>query len=63
MIYVLIIFSFFADNGETFRDECNLCTCFSGELTCTKRNCPESVLSPEYNASKCSLWRFLDPLE
>ena len=55
MIYVLIIFSFFADNGETFRDDCNLCTCFSGELTCTKRNCPESVLSPEYNASKCSL--------
>lgn len=40
------------NNGETFRDECNLCTCFSGELTCTKRNCPESVLSPEYNASR-----------
>ncbi|PFX20290.1 Reversion-inducing cysteine-rich protein with Kazal motifs [Stylophora pistillata] len=40
------------NNGETFIDECNLCTCFSGELTCTKRNCPDSVLSPEFNASR-----------
>ena len=46
---------FTADDGELFMDDCNLCTCFSGEVTCTKRQCPVSVLSPEYNASKyCS---------
>ena len=43
---------FFADDGELFMDDCNLCTCFSGEVTCTKRQCPASVLSPEYNASE-----------
>ena len=43
---------FSADDGELFMDDCNLCTCFSGEVTCTKRQCPASVLSPEYNASE-----------
>ncbi|KAJ7371296.1 hypothetical protein OS493_026940 [Desmophyllum pertusum] len=40
------------NDGEMFMDDCNLCTCFSEELTCTKRHCPESVFSPEYNASR-----------
>lgn len=46
---------FFVDDGELFMDDCNLCTCFSGEVTCTKRQCPASVLSPEYNASESFL--------
>ena len=49
--------SFSADDGEMFMDGCNMCTCFSGELICTKKHCPEPVFSPEYNASKCSLHR------
>lgn len=40
------------NDGELFMDDCNLCTCFSGEVTCTKSQCPASVLSPEYNASR-----------
>lgn len=48
---------FSADDGELFMDGCNICTCFSGELICTKKHCPEPVFSPEYNASKCSLHR------
>lgn len=35
-----------------FMDDCNMCVCFAGELTCTKINCPSSVLSPDYNASR-----------
>ena len=41
-----------ADDGELFMDGCNMCTCFSGELVCTMKHCPEPVFSPEYNASK-----------
>ncbi|KAK2562035.1 Reversion-inducing cysteine-rich protein with Kazal motifs [Acropora cervicornis] len=40
------------DHGEMFMDDCNMCVCFAGELTCTKINCPSSVLPPDYNASR-----------
>lgn len=42
----------YINHGEMFMDDCNMCVCFAGELTCTKINCPSSVLSPDYNASR-----------
>ena len=43
---------FSADDGDMFMNDCNMCVCFAGELTCTKMHCPAALLSPEYNASK-----------
>lgn len=54
-LIIRLLFLLSVDDGELFMDDCNLCTCFSGELTCTRRHCSESVLSPEYNASKLTI--------
>ena len=31
---------------------CNFCTCFSGELMCTKKQCASPTLSPEDDGGK-----------
>lgn len=42
----------YINDGDMFMNDCNMCVCFAGELTCTKMHCPAALLSPEYNASR-----------
>ncbi|EDV26254.1 uncharacterized protein TRIADDRAFT_54057 [Trichoplax adhaerens] len=34
------------EHGKQFYDHCNLCGCFNGKITCTKKNCSASVGKP-----------------
>lgn len=38
------------EHGSTFMIECNTCSCFAGEIICTKKQCESSVLSGKNTA-------------
>ncbi|XP_050337513.1 reversion-inducing cysteine-rich protein with Kazal motifs [Bactrocera neohumeralis] len=43
------------EHGKSFYLECNLCSCFAGEITCTKKQCRlASYLDPSYTSLPCN---------
>ncbi|XP_059472390.1 reversion-inducing cysteine-rich protein with Kazal motifs [Neocloeon triangulifer] len=47
--------SFKIEHGDTFFMDCNLCSCYAGEITCSKRHCePLSTPHQPYSSLPCN---------
>lgn len=43
------------EHGTWFHIECNICSCFAGDITCTKKQCRMPTISEHYTSSFTSL--------
>lgn len=42
------------DHGTWFHIECNICSCFAGDITCTKKQCRMPGISEHYTSLPCN---------